>query len=370
MREDDAASGENVYMRTVLALLALAAPVLAQDAPRKAVVRADSAELRSGPSDAGKFPVTNRVPRGAALEVVGEATTPGWLRVTPPAGSHSWICTRFLKDPVPGKETFVSIPQGDTAPSFPGSSVDFVTPPEQVGARLSAGTVVRCLAGAPVAGPDGMLIRIEPPAKEVRYVRASALDGAAAAGTFTPTPTPAPGATTSAGPAGSLPPAKHPSANGPQTAEQLWQQAYQAHVNRRYEDAAQLYSDAADAAKSNPQLAAAATEQARVLRAWLASVSSAPSYSPGRAAEGRPTPVGNYKGRLRSAGWLGGQRAYSLEVEVRGGLRQVAGFYVTAGPGVDLTAQVGREVELSGTPVYRGEYRSYVLVAARARAAP
>ena len=53
-----------------------------------------------------------------------------------------------------------------------------------------------------------------------------------------------------------------------------------------------------------------------------------------------------------------------LDIEVPGQLRQ-PGFYVSAGPGINLPAWAGRDVEVFGTPAYRGDLRAYHLVANR-----
>ncbi len=350
-------------MTPALALLALTLPL--QDAPRKAAVKAESAELRAGPSDSTQYHVTNTVRRGTTLEVLGEEPG-GWLRVKPPPGSVTWINTASLNNTVPGQNKPVVGAAGATIPTYPGSEANLGRRPNVIGARVKPGFIAECIGSPERPDVDGTWVRIKPPPGEVRYVRAAALDGAT--GSFTP----APGAAASAVSAGALPIARTPSANAAQTADELWRQAHAAHVARRHEEAAKLYEETAEAAKANPALAAHATAQARALRAWLAS-SAGSSFAPTSAgatlsAPGdtpRAQPVGVFRGTLRRAGWnIDGQRAYFLDVFVQGGIRQ-PGFYVTAGPGVDLAAFAGRDVELAGTPVYRGELRAHHLVAGR-----
>jgi hypothetical protein len=65
------------------------------------------------------------------------------------------------------------------------------------------------------------------------------------------------------------------------------------------------------------------------------------------------------------AGWsIDGRPGYYLDIDVPGQLRQ-PGFYVTAGPGINLPAWAGKDVEVFGTPAYRGDLRAYHLVTNR-----
>lgn len=354
-------------MTAFLTLLALA--VTHQEAPRRAAVKVEMAELRVMPSERSEYHVTNRVPKGTVLEVVGEADG-GWLKVKPPVGSATWINARYLRSPTAGRDSPIISAEGETVPTYPGSAeASLGRRPAIVGARLKVGSLVRCLANPQPPDMDGTgsWVAIAPPPGEVRYVKASALEAGSA--TFTPA---SPGAsdTGSAG-AGSLPVARTPSANGGESAEELWKRAYSAHVSRRHEEAARYYEEAAaEASRSNPQLAAAASAQARALRAWLASNRTSSSFTASTATLSPPgespraQPVGAYRGTLRRAGRdIDGQRTYYLDVHVQGGLR-LPGFYVTGGPGVDLAPFAGRDVQLSGTPLYRSDYRAYHLVAA------
>src|SRR5262249_15875300 len=152
------------------------------------------------------------------------------------------------------------------------------------------------------------------------------------------------------------------------SAEQLWKEAFAAHSNRRYEEAARLYEETARAAfATRPALAEHASAQARALRAWLdsnnkASVFTAsggerPSAQLGSPSSGtgtgtgtgtpeRTAPVGSYRGRLRTAGWsIDGRPGYYLDIDVPGQLRQ-PGFYVSAGPNINLPAWAGKDVEV------------------------
>src|SRR4051794_8899708 len=82
----------------VLAVLALAVPAGAAPVPYVAVITQADAEVRSGPGAEASLYPTNRLQRGQRVEVVKELPG-GWLEIKPPAGSFSWVNTRFI-DPV------------------------------------------------------------------------------------------------------------------------------------------------------------------------------------------------------------------------------------------------------------------------------
>src|SRR5262245_49401175 len=85
-----------------LAVLLVASSALGADPAYRAVVAVDEVKLRAGPSDA--FPDTGSLPRGAVVVVEREEGN-GWLAVTAPYGSVSWIATQFIEDPTPDRAT-------------------------------------------------------------------------------------------------------------------------------------------------------------------------------------------------------------------------------------------------------------------------
>lgn len=367
-------------MRNTLALLACLTPALAlaQAPVRLATVKADHADLLAKPSDKPELFVTDRLPRGSTVQVVGEGPG-GWVKVKPAAGSVSMIYERFLT-PVSGNGKVRAVAAGaESVPVYVSSKIRTSEQPSVVGAEVKSGTILTCV-GQPFQATDGSTCRwvLSPPG-EVRYVRAADLQAAPPGPVIR-----AVGATPTdlKTPASALPIARTPSANKSQATEELWREAYTAHVNKRYEEAARLYEEAAGAAASTrPALAAHASREAQKLRAWLAAQSRASAFttpgaastsaqlrdpSPATTERERPTPVGVYRGRLRVAGWsIDGRPGYFLDVYVPGRLRQ-PGFYVTAGPGINLAAWAGRDVEVSGAPpAYRGDLRAYYLVATR-----
>ena len=68
----------------------------------KAVVIDTEVKLRAGPSDT--FPDTGSLPRGTAVIVEKEEGN-GWLAITAPHGSVSWVPTQFVEDPAPERPT-------------------------------------------------------------------------------------------------------------------------------------------------------------------------------------------------------------------------------------------------------------------------
>ena len=92
------------------ALLFAPLAVAAEPTAYRAVVTDAEVKLRAGPSDA--FPDTGTLPRGAFVIVEKEEGN-GWLAVTAPSGSVSWIAATFVEDPTvrPG---VVSMTHGHT----------------------------------------------------------------------------------------------------------------------------------------------------------------------------------------------------------------------------------------------------------------
>jgi hypothetical protein len=355
-------------MITVVTLLLIAA------APREGIVKADVAEVRSGPSD--KFYVTNRVRRGARVEIV-EDLPGGWLKIKPPPGSFSYINLTFLDPDSPKKPTYVVVAlSNQVIPVLIGSETvlrdDKGQPrrPDIAGARLKEGTLVTAI-GQPLDDADGHWMPIEPPPSEVRYLHTSALEPSATGTTFaaaTPAVTPAAG--------GALPAPSTPSANPVQTPEDDWKAAARAEQDRNYPEAIRLYSAlGARTVSSHPQISTAALQRA----AWLQTATRPPAApattvsSSRTAASSTFQPAaspGGYRIRLARAGWsIDGKPTYRMDVLHRG-IYEPAGYAVSGGPQVQLEPWLGRDAEVTGTLWYHGPSRGNVLTVNGIKAAP
>jgi SH3-like domain-containing protein len=379
-------------------LLGFCAPSWGQ-APRDVRVLLADTEVRSGPSDSANFYATNRLRKGDTVEVVAEKGE--WLAIRPPAGSFSYVNARFLSRISPNQPTYaVTTLQGVKAPVLIGSELLKDHRPTNVGVKLEPGAQVVSIG--PTMGADGWWMPIEPPDAEVRYVRARLVGGhpvtpgvvtaahtvsaSGNASTFTPAP---PAQASNA-----------PSANPPPTPEMLWYCACQAELRGEIPRAIALYAQvAALASQSKPQLAADAQRRATFLqnghqayggssfapaaapgrsyplagepadtgvrliappgaRPVTASTVSTARIAPGPAAADPSLPPGwaSYKGRLRRAGRdISGLQTYVVEQEYPN-LRPIA--YVVAGPGVNLSALVEKQVEVRGPAHYRGDLRN------------
>ncbi len=384
-----------VWGAAVLALF-LHSPVQAQVGRDIRFVTVDQVEVRSGPSDADEFYVTNRLQRGQPVEVVAEMPG-GWLAIKPPEGSFSYINTRFLRHIVSDMPTHVVTLDGVKVPVFIGSEV-VNRRPTVVGAWLEPGAQV-ISKGRPVADEDGSWMPIEPPSRERRYVRASAVEKsldqanqvirASAMGSpsemrssFIPNAEQA--QTVSTGQAAESP-------------AQLWQRAELAERNGQISEATRLYAlVGAEAARSNPTLSSLALERARYLQSGYqnygasvgptittpihlgapaapgtsrlnASPSSGGSTFVGQTPRLPPTRNGQttwltHRGILRRAGrMIEGQATYVLDDPVT--LRPI--LYASPARGVPLEQHLNRIVTLSGYSVYHGDLRNNYMIAVR-----
>jgi hypothetical protein len=387
-------------------VLVLCGPGLAQvGTPDIRVVKVDVAEVRPKPSSSDHFYVTNRLKRGTTVEVVRELDG-GWLEIKPPAGSFSWINTRFLEHIALNQPNYVVALEGTKVEVYMGSEVMTDRRPTVIGAYVQRGAQVTSMGKTMNSDSEGTWMRIEPPANEVRYLRATDVERQ---GSTTPgfQQASANGASTPAGPAGPLERSSAPSANIPPTPEQMWQQAVQAERAGNPAAAVPLYLRVADAAaRTNPQLAMAARTRAADLQGGYRETSGGvapqvlppppPSTIPGNAVrlnaprspdgtttgisrspvnDGDPNrgrsgssalPQGyvSFTGKLVRAGRTLGplwdrQALYRLE-SVQTGVRMPL-TYVIAGRGVNLEPHVGRAVEVAGPGHYDGELRSNVL---------
>jgi hypothetical protein len=392
-----------------LVLLALQVPAFAQNGPDIRYVTAAEAEVRALPSGSAPSYPTNRLQRGMKVEIVHEEPG-GWLKITPPQRSFSYINTRFLEHMVPSQPNYVVALEGVDVPVYIGSEI-VKDKPTIVGVRLKRGAQVTSIGRAMSEGGE-TLMPIEPPHGEVRYIRAEAVSrtpptpgGVVAAGTAGASA----GPHSSFTPSGPLTPSSAPSANPRLSPEQLWQQAMAAQRAGQTAKAIRLFNQVSvEAASTNPQMAATARQWVAYLQngyqGYGAGGNSAPvnpvssqggmlgrTYALGsdasaavrlnpppgsRAGSNTPaTPRGGvsgalppgwvaFRGRLREAGRaIEGVKTYVVEMEEQGYVRPVA--YANAAAGVDLRSQVGKVIEVQGPAVYRGDIRTNYMTVMR-----
>ena len=371
-------------MRCVLLLggavwAAFAGTAVAQTA-NTAVVSRDGAEVRAGPNENPQLYVTNRLLIGTPVQVIEELPN-GWLKIHPPAGSFSWINTRFVEQVAPNQPNWMVICHPDVrVPVIVGTDFKKEKPSQVEGSKLVRGAQVTSVGAARV-DEEGTWLPVEPPPAEVRYIRA---DSVARNGVPAASPLPPPAATAAKTSATSPPPP------APTTeAEALWMRARQAEVAGFFPEAIDLYNrTAALAQASNPELARQAHDRAD----WLSRKTTTPAHStftpaplpPGdvrltatpvtppnvhlagpvavQTTTGYPQPASvapaavasSGAGRLRRAGrCLEGRTTYVLESAQGRPL-----YYVTPEPGVELEPWVNRIVELFGTASYSGDLRA------------
>ena len=132
--------------------------------PFEAYVATDQAEVASGPGR--RFYVTDRLPRGATVQVHGEDAA-GWLAIQPPEGSFSWILAEHveLMDDDVGK---VKSP----TESWIGTNIERLTEHKSQ-VMLKVGELVQVLEQRTTSASGGKpqaWLKIAPPAGEFRYV--------------------------------------------------------------------------------------------------------------------------------------------------------------------------------------------------------
>ncbi len=104
-------------------LASLAPSASAQSILYAATVNDKETLARSAPSDSATWYPTNRLNRGASVQVLEELSN-GWLKIVPPRGSFSWIDSRYVKRLDPKQPNWVvDIPAESRAPIFVGSEV-------------------------------------------------------------------------------------------------------------------------------------------------------------------------------------------------------------------------------------------------------
>jgi hypothetical protein len=390
--------------------LVVVRPLVAQDVQYTAVVIQPQAEVRAGASfDARLYP-TNRLQYGEKVQVLGDVPG-GWLKIQPPAGSYSWINSRFVeRGPDAAQSVWIVKTDPEAgAPVYVGSELQKGRPNIE-GCRVTRGHLLRSVG--PVWSDrehpeEGTWLPIESPPGEVRYLRAEAVMR-----TASPPPEPmrsSVAAVTVARPGGPAP-AALPLAVPTASPQATWARAQEAERDGKEAEAIDLYQRVALDIASPPELAAQARDRAQWLRdaqrnptsvrppAYPAgdlppfdASANARTYTPrttttpmvrlappcgpsGEACLPAPAapaiqPAAYYSsgpGRLRRAGrLLDGKTAYVLD----GGPGRLP-LYVTAQSGIDLEPYVCRKVEIVGPSIYRGDLRANYMTASRVQPLP
>jgi hypothetical protein len=359
-------------------ILAGTSHAAAQNSLYRATVSVPEAEVRSGPSASAELYPTNKLRQGEVVEVVKEMEG-GWLAIKPPAGSFSWVNTRFL-EPI-NRNTWVVIAHPDVrVPVLYGSTLRNEKPSVE-GAKVQRGTQVSSIGPARSAD-DGMWLPIDPPPGEVRYIRADTTKAnvVQTAATTTPPGSPAPGVVSAVPANYSSPGAAAPAAP---VSDPRWQHAQQLEQTGNRVEAIRLYEQLGNAVRgTDADLAMRALNRAQYLRDQgtgqppIRTASQQPAHPiPSADVRLQPVPVSlqvpsppspcvpchttaSRSGALqrsgagwlrRSAWWLDGQPTYSL-VDNQGRVR----MYVTAQPGLNLEPYLNRNVDLHGQIFYRG----------------
>lgn len=356
--------------------------------------------LRAGPSDA--FPDTGSLKRGSAVIVEREESN-GWLAVTAPQGSVSWIAFSFIEDQAPESQTPKhGVVHSEADVTLAAGKPGVAQPLDVRREKVPQGAIV-LLIGPPVEFSGKKWWPIAPPAGDVRYLPKTAVQfekpvnnnvttrvtdtGATPPTASLPPPSPsasplatvpAPGGAT---PAGGITSSK-PAVNHP-----LWTQAETAEREGRVDDAEKAYFELArimNGQGGDHDIATLCFTRVHLMREKQRGASGTPSKSninviqpPAPISKGerpvRPgTPTalpsatgtnnknsGNSNADDPQGQWNGpgvlrrsvltpdgtGKPAYALETSPG-----VVKVYVVAAPGVQLEKFVNKRVEVYGTP--------------------
>jgi hypothetical protein len=388
----------SVPLLAACALLA-AAPSWVQAVDVRFVTVAE-AEVRAGPSADAKFYITNKLPGGSRVEVLEELPD-GWLKIAPPAGSFSWINTRYIKQLASNQPNHVVVHVDDVqVPVYIGSNI-VNQPPTVTGTKLKTGFLIERIGTQTFVSEDGILMPIKAPLGEGRFIRAEMV-GKNAPGSAVPATL----ASVNGGgqrTTSSFSPANPPASAAPHASpEAMWYQALQAERTGRYQEAVRLYAlVGADCAVSNPYMSGQALYRAKYLQDYFRSygvalppgptttdprqgvASVAPTARLGAPGPERssftrettapatlvsrfnPTNPSTYSGLLRESGRCrDGRKLYALDSP------GYPRMYVTVGEGVDLERHIDRSVQLTGPAHYDGELRANFMTVQRVQALP
>ncbi len=388
----------SIYPAGFVVFLASALFVHAQ-APYETTIIAPTVEVRSGPSST--YYVTTKLRQGERVKVMRDAGN-GWLAITPPAGSFSWIQSRLVD-----QRGVSGVVKAASAPIRVGSH-EYKGEPTVESTRVSQGTQVVVIGRAEGTWQDPWL-PIMPTPTEVRYIPASAIQSATVVQQTQPPPLSVPAKYNE-------PRIDNPRASNGANVDALLAQAQQAEKENRYRDAEALYEQVKDQVKvTNYPLAVECLNRIQYLRdrergaVMVAGQSPAPAnrtvpgtlvaapspYPPVQQVPGNSqycyqadpgaqvrlvapvvanaSPVGAsvvppsgqvapsaaqwYEaGRLeRTSIYINNKRAYRL-VPLS---NRVWGVYATADDNVNLDAYANHIVQLYGELSFHGEARNY-----------
>jgi hypothetical protein len=390
-----------------LALVLLATHATAQQTPYRAVVSDPEVKVRAVPGD--RLDDTGTLPRGTVVTVEREEPN-GWLAITAPYGSVSWIATQFIEDRAPDKATpkNVFVHAEEEGVTLAVGKAGEPQPLDIRRVKIPSGTGL-LLIGPKVTFANKTWYPIAPPAGDVRYVPRTAVQfEKPAANNFvvrvnenvTPAP-PAgsPPAPSAVGPIATVPgPGSDPAPAGgvvsskPAVNHPLWVQAEAAERENRLVDAEKAYFDLA-ALMNGPggdhdvaNLCYTRIHALREKKRTGGTNTSAPSggalplkedrgVRPG-APQALPPAAGSNTNAKTDGGekqeWVGTLRVSALTLDgidrktylLETAPGSVKG-YVLAGPGVDLARHVGKRVSVSGVPQTRGGLsKPYVIATA------
>jgi hypothetical protein len=131
-------------------------------------VTAPKIEVWSGTSQNDGHYATNLLQKGEVVEVLAERPD-GWLAIRPPKGSFSFVDARYLERLTSDDPYRIIALVEVEVPILIGSAVRNEKP-TAIGVKLKRGAEVTTV-GQPLSADGEMLVPIEPPRGEVRYIR-------------------------------------------------------------------------------------------------------------------------------------------------------------------------------------------------------
>ena len=152
----------------MLGLLGVTGSVGAQGYPAEMVINVPEVEVRAGPTS--KYYATGKLKLGDRVWVQGAAKEAGWLAITPPAGSFSWINAKLVRQ-TDERTGFVEAETG--AMLRPGSSVTDVMPDVE-SVKIPCGSLVTIL-GKAATSEGNTWLPIHSWLTEVRYIPGEAV---------------------------------------------------------------------------------------------------------------------------------------------------------------------------------------------------
>lgn len=155
---------------SVIGMSFVAATAKGQGPAGDAMVRIPNAEIRGGKSTI--YPVTGALRQGMPVRVLREED--GWLAITPPAGSSSWVQDRHVKHyPARAGQRAYLVVLSDNVPVQLGTP-EHAKPHEILTGNLNRGTILFPI-GAKITYKQSEWWRIEPASGEVRFVSKEAV---------------------------------------------------------------------------------------------------------------------------------------------------------------------------------------------------